>query len=399
MAARDAGRLTSLQTLYFITHRARLPRSTWEVCYGGANLCRGAQRADAKQRSHGTALPDLSALTRENLEGAEPHGAARPLGAHRPQVENLDHRAWKGVGFKAWDFGSPMAGRSTPPRSTSFTAAPHSQSGCPGAHACRRSSSMAANPSRRCPTSRRSRTDLKVLGPDLSALLTPWMLGRLQGVGLHHRRLAARLHRDRPVRVRPQVRRRPHGVPDLSALHELLTLNLNGCKPLTALPDLSALTSLQTLNLETAESLTALPDLSALKDLKVGWTCLTTWRGRRTASRRTIHLKPPTAGRSTPPRSTCQTTAAPHSRSGCRGARACRQSAANPSRRYTSRRVAEALPPSLQPRRYPTCRRSSRYSATSIAAHPHGAARPLGAHLVAEAHGQRRCPTCRPSPA
>ena len=41
------------------------------------------------------------------------------------------------------------------------------------------------------------------------------------------------------------------------------TLDLGGCRSLTALPDLSALTSLQTLNLYDCESLTALPDLSA----------------------------------------------------------------------------------------------------------------------------------------
>ena len=71
-------------------------------------------------------------------------------------------------------------------------------------------------------------------------------------------------------------------LPDLSALTSLKTLNLRYCESLTALPDLSALTSLQTLDLRGCRSLTALPDLSALTDLKIAEdfqgeaACLTT---------------------------------------------------------------------------------------------------------------------------
>ena len=57
-------------------------------------------------------------------------------------------------------------------------------------------------------------------------------------------------------------------VAGLASCTSLKTLDLYDCSSLTALPDLSALTSLQTLDLYGCRSLTALPDLSALTSLQ-----------------------------------------------------------------------------------------------------------------------------------
>ena len=155
-----------------------------------------------------------------------PHGAARPVGAH-----------------VAADAQSSVAAAPSRRRPT-----------CRRSRRCRRSTSprhcpvtslqINLAPSRRCPTCRRSRR---------------WGGGRQNG--------SARIHRDQPVTLpqdaAPADARPLTALPDLSALTSLQRLNLRGCNSLTALPDLSALTSLKTLNLHDC-ILTALPDLSAL---------------------------------------------------------------------------------------------------------------------------------------
>ena len=53
-----------------------------------------------------------------------------------------------------------------------------------------------------------------------------------------------------------------------SSLVSLQTLEVYGCKSLSALPDLSALSSLQTLDARHCKSLAALPDMSSLASLQ-----------------------------------------------------------------------------------------------------------------------------------
>ena len=192
----------------------------------GAHVAADAQpqNADPSRHCSTSALTSLQTLSLGNpsrtdlgahvllrLTSWKSHGAARPVGAHlaadaQPRGLQLPHGAARPV----------------------------------GAHVPADAQPLCCGSSRRCLTPRRSQT-FKVGLPNH---LKPWEAGGFKA-GLHHRRLAARLHRDRPVRV-PRAT-----LPEwLSRCTSVQTLNLElPASHLTALPDLSALTSLQRLDL------------------------------------------------------------------------------------------------------------------------------------------------------
>ena len=153
----------------------------------GLASCTSLKRLSLYFHSSLTVLPDLSALTSlQTLATAPSRRAARPVGAHVAEDAQPRDRP----------HGATAAAEGAP------------SPGCRGDAQLQRLNLCCNSTAATC---RRSQTS----GGGLPNHLKPWKALRLQGVGLHHRRLAARLHRDRPERVR---RRHTPGV--AVAVHE-----------------------------------------------------------------------------------------------------------------------------------------------------------------------------------